>query len=136
MARDPEASDSVIADVKRRIDKLNQLRNDAIEAIDKSIQPLKPLPGAKFNTETPGSVIDRLSILTLRIYHLAELLVSLAPDIHEKYKTCVAQHSRLSRSLDELLEDIYAGRKQHIPFQQLKMYNDPNLNPVLARREA
>jgi len=138
LARDPVASDTVIADVKRQIDRYNQLRNDAIEALDQVIASQARAKGAypnkdvPHNTETPGATIDRLSILALRIYHYSERLVYPAPKVYEAYKICMLQHNRLCESLDQLLGDIYAGRKQHVPFRQLKMYNDPELNPVLV----
>ena len=143
VARSPDASDSQIAQVKRTIDRLNQQRNDWIERIDDWISQYLREQGifaqgdAPLNTETPGSAADRLSILALRIYHYEEQ--TRRPDaaprhlasVRDKLSICLAQHADLSRSLSELAADIAAGRKRHKTYRQLKMYNDPTLNPCL-----
>ena len=150
IARSPDATDKEIANVKRSIDKLNQQRNDWIEKIDQWI--VADLSGhgigaqtdARRNTETPGSVIDRLSILALRLYHLEEQTTRLdaTPDliatVNHKIAVGLAQQQDLTKSLAELLADIYAGRKLHGTYQQMKMYNDPKLNPQIynAQRRA
>ncbi len=144
-ARDPAATDAVIAAVKRRIDALNQQRNNAIEQIDQAIanelasRAVHVEPQADFNTETPGSAIDRLSILALRLYHLQERCDAttdpvLVAKIRASLQLCRAQRDRLATALERLLADIFAGRRRHEPFYQLKMYNDPQLNPVLVSR--
>lgn len=92
---------------------------------------------AKLNTETPGSVIDRLSILSLRSYHYQEQLerVDAGPEhqrmVAERLECCQRQFADLAFGLQELIDDIFAGRKRHQTYRQLKMYNDPSLNPVL-----
>ncbi len=143
IARCPNATDSEIAKVKRSIDQLNQQRNDWIEKIDEWIggdiaeRRVSPAVDARINTETPGSVIDRLSILALRIYHLNEQLMreeaeeELLLSIENKVRVAGVQMQHLAKSLDELLEDIYAGVKRHQTYRQMKMYNDPKLNPYL-----
>ena len=150
IARNPDATDQEIADVKRSIDKLNQRRNDWIEKIDQWIvedltqQGTGVSTDAPRNTETPGSAIDRLSILALRLYHLDEQTARLdaTPDlvasVNRKIAVGLAQQKDLSKSLAELLADIYAGRKRHGTYQQMKMYNDPKLNPQIynAQRRA
>ncbi len=143
IARSPDVGDVRIAQVKRAIDGYNQNRNDYIERIDEAlIQQLasagvEPEPDARLNTETPGSAIDRLSIMSLRIYHLLEQLDRDDIDqehrqkVEERIARCRLQHSDLSQSLVELLDDIAAGHKLLKVYRQMKMYNDPTLNPYL-----
>jgi hypothetical protein len=143
IARSPDASDAQIAQVKRAIDRLNQQRNDWIERIDDWIsehlrrQGIVAQAEAPLNTETPGSATDRLSILALRIYHYeeqtrrADATPPHVASVREKLAVCLAQHADLARSLRELVADIAAGRKRHKTYRQLKMYNDPSLNPYL-----
>ena len=142
-ARCPHASDLEIAHVKRVIDKLNQERNDYIERLDDWIAAYlrthgePPTPDAPLNTETPGSVIDRLSILALRIYHLDEQTRRSdvgrehIETIEFKLAVCLQQSHDLSRSLEQLLDDILAGRKKHQLYRHFKLYNDPATNPFL-----
>ncbi len=143
VARSPDVGDQRIAQVKRAIDKLNQRRNDLIEKVDDylvaqlSAEGIVPQPDARHHTETPGSAIDRLSILALRIYHLQEQLGR--DDVEEDHRrkvriklaTCQEQYHDLSASLTLLLADIVAGRARLKVYRQCKMYNDPALNPYL-----
>ncbi|MDR2755260.1 MAG: DUF4254 domain-containing protein [Planctomycetaceae bacterium] len=143
IARSPDMSDSKIAQVKRNIDQLNQKRNDGIERIDAAIIEqlneirLIPKPDARINTETPGSVIDRLSIMSLRIFHLQEQLqrndVGLGHQqlVSQRLERCFQQRADLSQSLTELLDDIFSGYKILKVYHQFKMYNDPTMNPYL-----
>lgn len=148
IARSRDVSDAQIAQVKRNIDKYNQARNDWIEKLDDWItddlasKSITPAPTARLNTETPGSAIDRLSIMSLRIYHLDEQLSR--DDIDQAHRDkvnlrlamCRVQHQDLHNSLRELLEDIYQGTKRHRTYRQMKMYNDPTLNPYLYSKPA
>ena len=126
---------------KRRIDAQNQVRTDMVEFIDThfltAYKEVTPLPIAKINTESPAWAIDRLSILALKIYHMQEEVDRpSATDDHRmqcnvKLKVLLTQRTDLSNSIDELLADIEAGKKYMKVYRQMKMYNDPSLNPVL-----
>lgn len=146
IARSREVTDSQIADVKRAIDRLNQARNDHIEKLDDWLTDLlarKQITAnsdAKQNTETVGSVIDRLSIMSLRLYHYREQLEREDADqehlqrVTARIELCESQKNDLSQSLRELLDDIFTGRKRHKTYRQMKMYNDPTLNPYLYQK--
>ena len=146
MARDPDAPDSKIAAVKRAIDVLNQLRNDMIEQMDQYLldelqnKKIKYTSETEMNSETPGSIIDRLSINALKIYHMDEEIQRLdVTDEHRKKcsgKLSVLQDQRndLKKSLETLLADLSSGKKRLKVYQQMKMYNDENLNPVLYQK--
>lgn len=143
IARSPDVSDEKIAEVKRAIDRYNQQRNDWIEKIDDYIGEMLERDGvgarndATLNTETPGSAVDRLSILSLRIYHLEEQLErddvddSHRESVTKKLAICRLQQDELAFSLQNLVNDIFAGRRKHRTYRQFKMYNDPALNPYL-----
>lgn len=143
IARSTDVGAERIAAAKRAIDQYNQQRNDSIEKLDDELAELLQQRGitaaadAALNTETPGSAIDRLSILALRIYHLEEQLqrVDVNADhldsVRTKLAICQTQHAELSLALETLLKNIAAGRIRHRTYHQLKMYNDPTLNPYL-----
>jgi len=143
IARSPDVGDARIAQVKRAIDRYNQQRNDAIEKLDDAIldylnqQEILPTSDARQNTETPGSAIDRLSIMSLRLYHLDEqaqrtdATADHVASVRHKLAICRMQHHDLSQALEELRDDLVAGRKRHRVYRQFKMYNDPALNPYL-----
>jgi hypothetical protein len=142
-ARAPDASDGAIAAVKRSIDKWNQRRNDTIEKVDEFI--LSMLTNAKvcpkddvpWNSETPGSVIDRLSIMSLKVFHMheqAERLDATKEHIQksrQRLDVLTRQREDLTTALQVLLDDLFAGRKQMKIYRQYKMYNDPDANPAI-----
>ena len=126
---------------KRRIDAQNQVRTDMVEFIDgyflNLYQDITPLVDATINTESPAWAIDRLSILALKIYHMQEEADRVtASDEHrsqcqQKLVVLLSQRKDLSQSIDELLAAIGDGKKYMKVYKQMKMYNDPSLNPVL-----
>lgn len=131
--------------IKRRIDKSNQDRTDLVELIDSyfldKYKHITALPNAKINTESPAWAIDRLSILALKIYHMqAEVDRKDATAEHkatckEKLNTLLTQREDLSTAIEELLVDIESGEKYMKVYKQMKMYNDPSLNPILYNNE-
>lgn len=141
LIRDPEIDPAAALVLKRRIDKSNQDRTDLVELIDSyfldSYKDVKPLEAATINTETPAWAVDRLSILSLKIYHMQEQAERTDADeehlkrCSEKLAVLREQRIDLSMALDTLLEDIAAGRKYMKLYKQMKMYNDPATNPVL-----
>jgi hypothetical protein len=126
---------------KRRIDESNQYRTDTVEYIDsyflQKFQDILASPTATINTESPAWAIDRLSILALKIYHMEqETLRTDASEAHiiscqEKLNVLLEQRKDLSQSIDELMSAIASGDKYMKVYKQMKMYNDPALNPVL-----
>jgi hypothetical protein len=146
-ARRPGASNAELADVKRRIDRTNQRRNDAVEELDRALldylSPLDlPNPEAELHSETPGLMIDRLSILALKIYHTREETCRHdAPEGHverccERLAVLEEQRADLARCLDSLWANILAGTRRFKLYRQMKMYNDPSLNPAIYRQGA
>ncbi|MCY3022328.1 MAG: DUF4254 domain-containing protein [Planctomycetota bacterium] len=148
-ARAPDATDAEVARVKRNIDRFNQQRNDLIERLDEQIagmleaRHVRARPGAPWNSETPGSIIDRLSILSLKVHHMREQTErkGVAAEHVRKSRARLAvlrrQRADLAAALRELLTDLLAGRKQMKLYRQFKMYNDPSMNPAIygARKQ-
>ncbi len=139
--RDPQIDPVEALAIKRRIDKSNQERTDMVEMIDSyfldKYKEIKPLADAKINTESPAWAVDRLSILALKIYHMhQEVIREDADEAHKqacqkKLDVLLEQKKDLSSAIDELLADIEKGEKYMKVYKQMKMYNDPNLNPIL-----
>ena len=139
--RDPEIDPVKALAIKRRIDRSNQDRTDLVELIDsyflEKFSKVQPLADATINTESPAWAVDRLSILALKIFHMkieAERTDTSAEQqqrCREKLSVLMEQKRDLSGAIDMLLEDMAAGRKYMKVYKQMKMYNDPSLNPVL-----
>ncbi len=140
-ARSPLVSDAVIAEVKHAIDRINQRRNDLVEQIDSALLEAAGSQNstAPLHSETPGLIVDRLSILELKIYHTREEVERpSASDAHHnrnQERLALLEHQRadLADCLDCLWAEILAGSRRFSLYRQLKMYNDPELNPVLYR---
>jgi hypothetical protein len=137
-ARDPDVSDAVIAQVKHAIDALNQRRNDLVEQIDGALLAFVAMNlEAPLNSESPGLIIDRLSILALKIFHTEEQLHRSTPAHQDRNRLRLAvlneQRKDLAACLDELWAAVMLGSRRFKLYRQLKMYNDPALNPVLYR---
>ena len=143
--RDPEIAPAAALVLKRRIDKSNQDRTDMVEDIDtffrEKYATVKPLPDAAINTESPAWAIDRLSILALKIWHMTEQTERTdASEDHlatcrGKLSVLLEQQVDLSTAIDQLLDDIAAGRKYMKVYRQMKMYNDESTNPVLYAKK-
>lgn len=141
LIRDPAIDPVEALQLKRRIDRSNQDRTDMVEYVDSYLlekyRGVRPHADARLNTETPAWAIDRLSILALKLYHMARETERQDVDAthlsacRAKLEVLQAQQADLSRAIEELLEDIEAGRKYMKTYKQMKMYNDPALNPVL-----
>lgn len=143
--RDPNIHPEEALKIKRRIDKSNQDRTDLVELIDSyfldQYKEVKVAPDATINTESPSWAVDRLSILALKIYHMqVEVDRTDTDEAHrkacfDKLQILLEQRVDLSSAIDQLLEDIEAGRKYMKVYKQMKMYNDPSLNPVLYEKK-
>lgn len=143
--RDPHIDPAEALGLKRRIDRSNQDRTDLVEQIDsyfrQQYSTVNTLPEARLNTESPAWAIDRLSILALKIYHMQEQVERKdATEDHKqkcdaKLTVLLEQQKDLSLAIDQLLEDIEAGRIYMKVYRQMKMYNDPATNPILYQNK-
>src|SRR5271170_6259264 len=142
MARAPEASDHELARIKRFIDHANQRRNDLAEQCDVFLLKFLgrqnlPAPGAELHSESPGLILDRLSILSLKLFHTREEIDRPgAPPGHaarnvERLRILAEQRDDLAAALDRLWQQILNGERSFKLYRQLKMYNDPALNPAV-----
>jgi hypothetical protein len=146
-ARATGATDAELAGVKRRVDQTNQRRNDLAEELDRALlawlEPKSlPNPAAALHSETPGLMIDRLSILSLKIYHTREEAERTdAPPGHaqrnlDRLAILEEQRADLACCLDGLWRETLVGTRRFRLYRQLKMYNDPSLNPAIYRIQA
>ncbi|MEI8228859.1 MAG: DUF4254 domain-containing protein [Planctomycetota bacterium] len=145
IARSPDVTDAKIAQVKRAIDGYNQARNDSIEKVDDWLieelvgRGIVAGPDAPAATETPGAAIDRLSILELRRYHMREQIDRADATLEHREKAAARmvvldmQRTHLMGALSRLLGEIFAGQRPLRVFRQMKMYNDPTMNPYLYK---
>jgi hypothetical protein len=144
-ARTPGATDAELAVVKQRIDSTNQRRNDLAEQLDRMLLDWLesgglPNPDAPLHSESPGLIVDRLSILALKIYHTREEAERQgAPEGHcernrERLSILQEQRADLAECLDALWAQTLAGTRRFKLYRQLKMYNDPSLNPAVYRK--
>ncbi len=145
-ARAPGASDTELAEVKRRVDQTNQRRNDLAEELDRVLLAWLearnlPDPAAPLHSESPGLMIDRLSILALKIYHTREETkrADASQDHLERNRLRLAileeQRADLANCLDALWRQTLAGARRFKLYRQLKMYNDPALNPAIYGKQ-
>ena len=131
--------------LKRRIDRSNQDRTDLVEEVDSYFRQryagVVVLPDATINTESPAWAIDRLSILALKIWHMREQTERSDVDAghinkcRAKLDVLLEQREDLTTAIDQLLDDIAAGRKFMKVYRQMKMYNDPDTNPILYAKK-
>ena len=142
--RDPQIDPAEALLLKRRIDKSNQDRTDLVERIDsyfwEQYHTVQPKENAKINTESPAWAIDRLSILHVKIYHMQEQVnrTDVSQEQHDKCAAKLAvlqeQLQDMTTSITQLLEDYASGERIMKVYRQMKMYNDPTLNPVLYKK--
>jgi len=140
-ARVPEVPDAEIVRVKRAIDRLNQRRNDLVETMDGWLmERLQQNTEAPLHSETPGLMIDRLSILALKIYHTHEEASRASANEEHRAKNLarlallLEQRGDLAGCLDSLWAQVLEGSRRFKLYRQLKMYNDPELNPAVYGR--
>jgi hypothetical protein len=142
-AREPGVSDAAVATVKHAIDALNQRRNDLVEVMDRLLLAAagEQSPEAPLNSETPGLMLDRLSILALKIYHTEEEAHrESATEVHRERNRArlallIEQRDDLAGCLNALWDDVLHQRRRFKLYRQMKMYNDPELNPAIYKHE-
>jgi hypothetical protein len=141
----PEIEPTEGIKIKRRIDKSNQDRTDLVEKIDDyflvQFKNITPKTGARINSETPAWLVDRMSILMLKIFHMKEQTerTDVGADHLEKCESKLAilleQKTDMQHAFDELMEDIKNGNRRFKVYRQMKMYNDASLNPMLYKQK-
>ena len=143
--RDPHISPLDALSLTRRIDRSSQDRTDIVEQIDsyfrQKYSDVNVLPDARLNTESPAWAIDRLSILALKVYHMREqagrtdATAEHRKKCHDRLQVLIEQQRDLTTAIDQLLDDIQAGRRRMKVYRQMKMYNDPSTNPALYKKQ-
>jgi hypothetical protein len=141
----PEINPTEALQIKRRIDKSNQDRTDTVEKMDdyfmEQFKGISPKASAKINSETPAWLLDRMSILMLKIYHMKEQTerTDASADHIAKCKAkldvLMEQKSDMQLAFDQLMEDIKLGDRKMKVYRQMKMYNDASLNPMLYQKK-
>lgn len=141
----PQINPSEALQLKRRIDKSNQDRTDRVEKIDdvllEEFKNVVPKDSARINSETPAWLLDRMSILLLKIFHMKEQVERKEASIEHitkcklKLDTLLEQRADMQRAFDELMEDIGCGSRKFKVYRQMKMYNDAELNPMLYNQK-
>ncbi len=141
--RSPSIAPEELVAVKRRIDASNQHRTDVVEQIDDyflhCFANIKPAETARLNSETPAWLLDKMSILLLKVYHMKEQTER--ADVSDEHRAkCAAklavlleQRADMGSCFDELMQEIQAGTRRFKVYRQMKMYNDAALNPVLYK---
>jgi hypothetical protein len=139
--RNPQIEPTIGLQIKRRIDKSNQDRTDTVERIDdhflEAFKAVKYSSGARINSETPAWLLDRMSILMLKIYHMKEqterkdVTIQHLAKCREKLAVLEEQKEDMRQAFDQLIQDIGSGTRKFKVYRQMKMYNDASLNPVL-----
>ena len=146
IARQTDVPDSVIANCKHDIDVLNQRRTVYYEAIDEYFMSLLQDvvindSNVPYNTESVGSIIDRLSILSLKIYHMQEekrrrtVEDSEYESVSNKLELLLRQKQDLVMAFKHLIQEYFDGNKRPLSYKQFKMYNNKSLNPMLYKQQ-
>lgn len=146
LIRDPEINPEAALKLKRRIDASNQERTDMVEKLDdyflELYKDITPKADARLNTESIAWALDRLSILSLKLYHMGvQARRTDASESHinkcqRKLSVLQIQQQDLTQAINELMEDIENGNRIMKVYRQMKMYNDPSLNPVLYNKNS
>jgi hypothetical protein len=141
----PEINPTEAVQIKRRIDKSNQDRTDMVEQMDdyflEKFKDVQPKPNAKINSETPAWLLDRMSILLLKIYHMREqterkdVSTEHVAKCQAKLGILLEQKTDMQMAFDQLMEDILNGERKMKVYRQMKMYNDATLNPMLYQKK-
>ena len=141
----PDINPMEALQIKRRIDKSNQDRTDMVEKMDDyfldQFKHVEPKPTAKINSETPAWLLDRMSILILKIYHMREqterknVSVEHLAKCQAKLAILLEQKTDMQMAFDQLMEDILYGERKMKVYRQMKMYNDATLNPMLYQKK-